>query len=149
MNNLRTFGMLRGDNEKCLVGGLPNADPYADIDTSKYSTLVLDAYAASDPGVPSKYKVPVNEIKTLDSNDERFLDQALMKIIRPTLQRNSPRSHTKNPGGSTGMDKTYRRQTSCTDFEANTGGQHHVQAVTSSLLTGVGLIITTVLCFTR
>jgi hypothetical protein len=42
---------------------ITNADPYAVSIRQKFSTLVLDAYA-SDPGVPSKYKVPVNEIKT-------------------------------------------------------------------------------------
>jgi hypothetical protein len=36
---------------------ITNADPYADIDTSKYSTLVLDAYAASDPGEAAHEKL--------------------------------------------------------------------------------------------
>jgi hypothetical protein len=88
MNNLRTFGMLRGE----IMKNVWSEDYQTPIRTpisirQKYSTLVLDAYAASDPGVPSKYKVPVNEIKTLDSNDERFLDQALMKIAgQPTKE---------------------------------------------------------------
>jgi hypothetical protein len=148
MNKLHSFGMLRGEIIKeCLVGGLPNADPYADIDTSKYSTLVLDAYAASDPGVPSKYKVPVNEIKTLDSNDERFLDQALMKIIQANLTKEIVLEVTRRiqADGSTGMDETYGGKRRVQTLNTTRGGQHHVQAVTSSLLTGVGLIITTVL----
>jgi hypothetical protein len=92
-----------------LVGGLPNADPYADIDTSKYSTLVLDAYAASDPGVPSKYKVPVNEIKHLivirraflrSSFDEDHTGQPTKEIVLEVTRR-------IQADGSTGMDKTY------------------------------------------
>jgi hypothetical protein len=50
MNKPHYLEMLRGEIIKeVLVGGLPNADPYADIDTSVLDAGI-DAYAASDPG---------------------------------------------------------------------------------------------------
>jgi hypothetical protein len=85
MNNLRTFGVER-KIKKCLVGGLPNADPYADIDTSK----VLDAGIRCIRRFWSWSTIEIqssSEWNQNDSNDERFLDQALMKIIQANLPK--------------------------------------------------------------
>jgi hypothetical protein len=130
-----------------LVGGLQTPIRTPISIRPKYSTLVLDAYAASDPGVPSKYKVPVNEIKTLDSNDERFLDQALMKIIQANLTKEIVLEVTRRiqADGSPVWIKHAEANVVYRTLKQTRGGQHHVRAVTSSLLTGVGLIITTVL----
>jgi hypothetical protein len=106
-----------------LVGGLQTPIRTPISIRPKYSTLVLDAYAASDPGVPSKYKVPVNEIKTLDSNDERFLDQALMKIIQANLTKEIVLEVTRRiqADGSPVWIKHAGGKRRVLNFEANTG----------------------------